>query len=64
MPSTRAKGERLEQVNEPESLLNFRRRIREYRTQFNLPDPDNPITESVEEPEMAEVPQNRPLKSY
>ncbi|XP_045802576.1 uncharacterized protein LOC123896203 [Trifolium pratense] len=56
MPSTRSRGERLAQlVSEPERLL--RRRNLENQLEIPLP-------VIVNEPDMAEGPQNRPLKSY
>ncbi len=59
MPSTRSKGERLEQqVNEPERLISIRRRTQEHRTRYELPNPNNHIPEQVVEPEMAELPLN------
>jgi hypothetical protein len=56
MPSTRSRGERLEQlVSEPERLL----RPKNLENQLEIPLPD-----IVRESEMAEGPQGRPLRSY
>ncbi|KAK2444055.1 hypothetical protein QL285_015110 [Trifolium repens] len=67
MPSTRSRGERIEQpVNEPERLLSLRCRNLENRTRINQNQLETLTPEIVEEPtlEMAEGPQNRPLRSY
>ena len=65
MPSTRSQCEDLvQQIDEIERFLNLQRRIREYRIKYNLPDPNIPIPKLVVEPEMAEGPQNCPLKYY
>ena len=65
MPSTRSQGEDLEQpIDEIERFLNLQHRIREYHIKYNLPESNILIPEPVEEPEMAEGPQNRPLKYY
>ena len=56
MPSTRSRGEELEQlVSEPESLL----RRKNLENQI-----ENPLPNIVRESEMAEGPQGRPLRSY
>ena len=58
MPSTRSRGEELEQlVSEPERLLRIRRKNLENQL-------ENPLPEIVRESEMAEGPQERPLRSY
>jgi hypothetical protein len=58
MPSTRSRGERLEQlVSEPERLLSLRRKNLENQIENHLP-------ELVRESEMAKGPQGRPLRSY
>ncbi|KAK2449189.1 hypothetical protein QL285_008407 [Trifolium repens] len=58
MPSTRSRGEELEQlVSEPERLLRIRRKNLENQL-------ENPLPEIVRELEMAEGPQERPLRSY
>ncbi|WJX23035.1 hypothetical protein P8452_12282 [Trifolium repens] len=58
MPSTRSRGEELEQlVSEPERLLRIRRKNLENQI-------ENPLPDIVRESEMAEGPQDRPLRSY
>jgi hypothetical protein len=67
MPSTRSQGEKVEQpVSEPERLLSLRRRNLENQTRNNQAQKETLLPKIVKEPaiEMAEGPQNRPLRSY
>ena len=69
MPNTRSQNEPLHlQINDIERYLRLRRRIQEYRSLNNLPPtkiPDIPLSESIEESTMADVPNPpRALKDY
>ena len=69
MPNTRSQNEPLHlQINDIERYLRLRRRIQEYRSLNNLPQtkiPDIPLSESIEESTMADVPNSpRALKDY
>lgn len=80
MPSTRLKGEAsIQPTNEPERLISVRRAIRDYYKKHDISflkfdseyasASDSEAEEESEEklkpdPNMAEVPRNRPLREY